>query len=129
GRSRAELPVAGLALALAIGTKLTALFATPVLLLLALVLLRNRQRAQFAAASAIAFVAVAAPVYAMNLRDYGTPLGPRSVRSDFEALSHLERWRERSDESFIVSSTFPARSTDHLQCQSSSTHRHTCRSR
>jgi Glycosyltransferase family 87 len=73
GRERRELPLAGLAVALALGTKLTAFFALPVLALMALLLLPVRRVAELAAWSALAFAAVGAYGYALNLAETGTP--------------------------------------------------------
>lgn len=84
-RDRHEIVLAALALALALGTKLTGFFAAPIVLLLALATLPRRQLALFAAALVVGFAVVASPVYAMNIRDYGDPLGPSSLRRPFEA--------------------------------------------
>ena len=74
GRSRRELPLAGLALALALGTKPTAVFALPVLGLVALAVFPRRRLLELAAWSAAAFVAVGAYGYARNFHETGHPL-------------------------------------------------------
>lgn len=83
GRSRRELPLAALALALAVGTKPTAVFALPVLGLLALALLPRRRLLELAAWSAAAFVAVGGYGYARNLHETGhaLPSGPEFASS------------------------------------------------
>jgi Dolichyl-phosphate-mannose-protein mannosyltransferase len=85
GRNRVEIALAGLAIALALGTKLTAVFAGPVLLLLAFALLPRRLIVTFVLAVVVAFAALASPGYARNLRDYGSPFGPPSVLTKWEA--------------------------------------------
>jgi hypothetical protein len=79
GRNRMETTLAGLAFALALGTKLTAIFAGPVLLLLALALLPRRLILTFVLAAVVAFGALASVGYARNVRDYGSPFGPPSL--------------------------------------------------
>jgi hypothetical protein len=74
GRSRRELPLVALALALAVGTKTTALFAFPALALVAFAMLPRRRVLELAAWSAAAFIAVGASGYALNLRETGHPL-------------------------------------------------------
>jgi hypothetical protein len=74
---RTELGLAGLAIGLALGTKLTAYLALPTLALLALVSLPWRRLAALATATVAGFVAVAAYVYVQNLRYAGDPLGRR----------------------------------------------------
>jgi Glycosyltransferase family 87 len=78
-----NVPLAALALGLALGTKLTALYALPVLVLLAAATLPRRRLVALAGASAIAFAAVGSLVYVENVvHGYG-PLGPKSVRVPF----------------------------------------------
>ena len=78
GREGAELPLAGLAIGLAVGTKLTALFAFPLLALIAVALLPRRRAAELAAWSALGFALVGAYGYALNLVETGSPLGDES---------------------------------------------------
>jgi hypothetical protein len=85
GKTQRESLLAALALALAVGTKLTGIWAVPVVLLVALGALPRRQVVQLAAATAVAFVFVASPVYAANERDYGSLLGPPSTHSKWES--------------------------------------------
>jgi hypothetical protein len=85
GRSRVEIGLAALAIALALGTKLTAIFAAPILLLLAIALLSRRQIVTFVFAAVVAFTAFASPGYARNIREYGSPIGPPSVLTRWEA--------------------------------------------
>lgn len=85
GRGRIEVMLAGLAIALAVGTKLTAVFAAPALLLFALALLPRRQIVTLFGALVIAFAGFASAGYARNLREYGTLVGPPSVLTRWEA--------------------------------------------
>lgn len=85
GGRRSDLLLAGLAFGLAAGTKPTAALAAPILFVLAAVVLRRKQLATFAAAVAVAFVVVASPVYAANIRDYGNLLGPPSTHAAYQA--------------------------------------------
>ena len=75
GKERRELPLAALALGLAVGTKLTALFALPTLAILALVVLSRRRVLEFAICTVLAFSVVGAWAYADNLIQTGRPLG------------------------------------------------------
>ncbi|MGH3131658.1 MAG: glycosyltransferase 87 family protein, partial [Gaiellaceae bacterium] len=75
GRSRVDLALAGLAVGLALGTKLTAVFALPVLALLALATLPRRRLVALAAAAAVSFAALGSWVYAANVIHTGHPLG------------------------------------------------------
>ena len=75
GRSTREVLLAAGALGIALGTKLTAVFALPCLVLVALLVLPRRQRLVAAAAAATAFVAFAAPTYIANATHTGTLLG------------------------------------------------------
>jgi hypothetical protein len=81
GRTRVDVVFAGLALGLALGTKFTAVYALPVLALIALFSLRPRRIVELAAACAFAFAAVGSLVYAENVVHSGDPLGPMSVRA------------------------------------------------
>ncbi|MGH3131888.1 MAG: hypothetical protein ACRDNX_13820, partial [Gaiellaceae bacterium] len=69
-----DLALAGLAVGLALGTKLTAVFALPVLALLALATLPRRRLALLAATSACAFAAVGSWGYVANVLHEGRPL-------------------------------------------------------
>ena len=75
GRSRTEVMLAGLALALALGTKLTAMYAVPVLLGLAVATLPRRRLAECVAAAVGAFAVFGAYGYVLNLVETGSPLG------------------------------------------------------
>lgn len=75
GGGRRELPVAALALGLGIGTKLTALFVVPVLLVFALFLLPRRRLAELALCVAVAVAAFGSFGYVSNLRHTGSVLG------------------------------------------------------
>jgi Dolichyl-phosphate-mannose-protein mannosyltransferase len=68
GRTLRECSLAGLALGLALGTKFSGIWAFPVVALIALGALPRRQVVRFAAATALAFVFLASPVYAANLK-------------------------------------------------------------
>lgn len=73
------LPLAGMAVGLAIGTKTTALLALPILALLALVVLREwRPRAQLAAFALAGAVFFGVYGYALNVAETGSPLGTRT---------------------------------------------------
>jgi hypothetical protein len=81
GRSKREHALAGAAVGLALGTKLTALYALPLLALLALCTMRPRRLLLLAGATAVAFAALGSLVYVENVLHYGSPLGPASARS------------------------------------------------
>jgi hypothetical protein len=66
GRRRAELAFAGLAVGLALGTKLTAVFALPLLALLAIAVLSPRRLAALAAATAVAFTLFGSVFFVLN---------------------------------------------------------------
>ena len=70
-----ELVLAGSAVGLALGTKLTAVLALPVIALLALARLRGRQLAACAAALALGFAAFGAYAYVQSARQTGGVLG------------------------------------------------------
>jgi 4-amino-4-deoxy-L-arabinose transferase-like glycosyltransferase len=82
-RSRTGAALAGLAVALALGTKLTSAFALPLLLALAAVSLPRRRLAEWAGAAVAAFVLVGLYGYALNLANTGHVLGDPSA---YEAL-------------------------------------------
>ena len=84
GRSRAEVALAGLALALALGTKLTVVLALPALALLALVAGGTRRLLAAAAATAAAFVLVGSYGYLVNLVHTGSPFGDAAEVSDLQ---------------------------------------------
>jgi 4-amino-4-deoxy-L-arabinose transferase-like glycosyltransferase len=75
GRSRAETAVAGLAVGLAAGTKLTFLYAIPPLAAVALLALPRRRLARLAVASLAGFALVGMYAYAQNLAETGRPQG------------------------------------------------------
>ena len=83
GRSRAEVVLAGLAIALALGTKLTAVYAVPLLVGLALATLPRRRLAEGVAAAVVAFAAVGAYGYLLNLAETGSPLGDSSATEPY----------------------------------------------
>jgi dolichyl-phosphate-mannose-protein mannosyltransferase len=66
GRSSTELMFAGLAVGLAVGTKLTVIFAAPALVIIALAALSRRQVAQLAASTLVGLALVGAYGYALN---------------------------------------------------------------
>jgi hypothetical protein len=73
--ARPELALAGLAVGLALGTKVSAWLALPVLGVLALASLRPRALAFAAAAAGAATLAYAGPFLALNLAHTGKPFG------------------------------------------------------
>jgi hypothetical protein len=73
GRERRELPLAALAVALGIGTKLTAFFALPFLLLLAILVLPRRLVAEMVVAGLAAIGLFGAYGYVLNWVEEGTP--------------------------------------------------------
>jgi 4-amino-4-deoxy-L-arabinose transferase-like glycosyltransferase len=75
GRERGELPLAALAVALAVGTKVTAFFALPLLVVAAALLLPRRRAVELAVWSAIAFFGFGAFSYVENTIHTGHPLG------------------------------------------------------
>ena len=79
GRSRVEVVLAGLALGLALGTKLTAAYAIPILLALAITSLSRRRLVECVAAAATAFVLVGSYGYVLNIVETGRPLGDPAV--------------------------------------------------
>jgi hypothetical protein len=83
GRNRREFPLAALALALALGTKLTAVWILPFLLLAAIVVLPRRRFVELAAWSAAAFVAVGSFIYVLNAVETGNPVGARAALGGF----------------------------------------------
>ena len=83
GRSRTEVMLAGLALALALGTKLTAMYAVPVLLGLAVATLPRRRLAECVAAAVGAFAVFGAYGYVLNLVETGSPLGDPSATEPY----------------------------------------------
>ena len=84
GRERRELPIAALALGLAVGTKLTALFILPVLVLFALLLLPRRRLAELAVCTAVAFAAFGSFGYISNLRHTGSVFGASAEVESFK---------------------------------------------
>lgn len=75
GRTRAELVLAGLALGLAAGTKLTFLYAVPPLLAIGLLALPRRRLLELCAAGLAAFALVGMYAYAQNVVESGRPQG------------------------------------------------------
>lgn len=74
-RERPDVWLAGLALGLALGTKLTVVFALPALAVIAIASLRGRAMVAAAGAAAIGFAVVGSGAYVRNLVDAGTPIG------------------------------------------------------
>jgi 4-amino-4-deoxy-L-arabinose transferase-like glycosyltransferase len=85
-RDRADPWLGGLAVGLALGTKLSAIFALPVLLLFALTSLRGRALATAVAAATVAFLAFGSFVYARNLFESGGPVGTFSDPKQWRAV-------------------------------------------
>jgi 4-amino-4-deoxy-L-arabinose transferase-like glycosyltransferase len=75
GGERRELPLAALAAALAIGTKLTGLLALPLMVVAALLLLPRRRLAELAVWGVLAFVGFGAFWYVLNTVQTHHPLG------------------------------------------------------
>ena len=84
GRTRVDVLLAGASLGLALGTKLTALYALPVLAVVAFSVLPRRRLVELAAAGAVATAALGGFVYVSNAIHDGSPLGPASVREPFK---------------------------------------------
>ena len=82
-RTAPAVVLAALACALALGTKVTAVLALPILGALALVLLPRRQLAVAAAASIAGFAVVGAAGYARNAVETGDPLGSGTAQSGY----------------------------------------------
>jgi 4-amino-4-deoxy-L-arabinose transferase-like glycosyltransferase len=85
GRERRELPLAGLAAALAVGTKLTGVLALPLLVLAAVLLLPRRRIVELAAAGAVAFLGFGAFWYVENAVRTDHPLGVVPEADSFRA--------------------------------------------
>jgi 4-amino-4-deoxy-L-arabinose transferase-like glycosyltransferase len=75
GRTRVETVLAGLALGLAAGTKLTFLYAIPPLVAIALLALPRRRLAELCAAAVVGFALLGAYGYVQNLAETGRPQG------------------------------------------------------
>jgi hypothetical protein len=75
GRTRAETALAGIALGLAAGTKLTFLYAVPVLVAIALIALPRRRLAELCAAALAGFALVGMYGYVQNVVETGRPQG------------------------------------------------------
>jgi len=75
GRTRVETVLAGLALGLAAGTKLTFLYAIPPLLAIGLVALPRRRLAELCAAAVAGFALLGMYGYAQNVVETGRPQG------------------------------------------------------
>ena len=84
GRSRREALLAALAYGLALGTKPTALYALPLLLLLVIATLQRRRIAELVAATAVAFAGFGSLFYVEDALKYGSPLGPSSELAAFQ---------------------------------------------
>ncbi|HSX21931.1 MAG TPA: glycosyltransferase 87 family protein, partial [Gaiellaceae bacterium] len=75
GRTRAETALAGIALGLAAGTKLTFLYAIPPLVVIGLLCVPRRRLAELCAAAVAGFVLVGMYAYVQNLAETGRPQG------------------------------------------------------
>ena len=75
GRTRAETALAGIALGLAAGTKLTFLYAVPVLVVAGLLMLPRRRLAELVCAAAAGFAVFGMYGYVQNLVETGRPQG------------------------------------------------------
>jgi hypothetical protein len=75
GRTRGEAALAGIALALAAGTKLSFLYAVPALLAIGLLALPRRRLAEVAVAAAAGFALVGMYAYVQNIAETGRPQG------------------------------------------------------
>ncbi len=75
GRTRAETALAGLALGLAAGTKLTFLYAVPVLVAIGLLMLPRRRLVELCCAAAAGFALVGMYGYVQNIVETGRPQG------------------------------------------------------
>jgi hypothetical protein len=75
GRTRAETALAGIALGLAAGTKLTFLYAVPVLVAIALLALPRRRIVELCVAAVAGFALVGMYGYVQNLVETGRPQG------------------------------------------------------
>jgi hypothetical protein len=84
GRERRELPLAAVALALALGTKLTTIWVLPFLVLAGVALLSRRRFVELAGWSAAAFLALGAFPYALNAVETGNPIGSRDALGGFQ---------------------------------------------
>ena len=82
GRSRAETALAGLALGLAAGTKLTFLYALPALVVIGLLALPRRRLAELSVAAVLGFAFVGMYAYVQNLVETGRPQGTAHEVSD-----------------------------------------------
>jgi hypothetical protein len=83
GRSRSEQLLGAVALGVALGTKFTAVYALPLLGLLALSVLPRRRLLEFVGAAAAALALLGSAVYVQNVIHYGTPLGSSADRAEF----------------------------------------------
>jgi hypothetical protein len=75
GRARAETALAGIALGLAAGTKLTFLYALPVLLVIGVLALPRRRLVELSCAAVAGFVALGMFGYVQNIVETGRPQG------------------------------------------------------
>jgi hypothetical protein len=81
GSTRRELALAGVALGLAAGTKFTALFALPVVVVFAVLALPRRRAAELAVWTLLGVAVLGAYAYVQNAIETGSPLG-RTRQSD-----------------------------------------------
>ena len=85
GRTRIELTFAGLAVGLALGTKLTAVFALPILALLAVAVLPRRRLAELATATVVAFALFGSVFFVLNEVHTHRLAGDPSATQRFQA--------------------------------------------
>jgi hypothetical protein len=91
GAQRRELPIVAVALGLALGTKLTALFALPLLAIVAVVLLPRRRLVELSLCVAIAFAAFGSFGYVSNLRHTGSVFGASAEVESFRATMTVKQ--------------------------------------
>jgi 4-amino-4-deoxy-L-arabinose transferase-like glycosyltransferase len=90
GRTRADVALAGLALGLALGTKLTVALALPTLALLALAAGGLPRLARSAGATAVALLLVGSYGYVLNLVHTGSPLGDAAENTTLQPERTLD---------------------------------------
>lgn len=105
GRGHAELLPAGLAIGLAVGTKLTALFALPLLVLLALAAVPRRRLPALAAYALVGITLVGAQSYVRNLVETRTCSAELRKRPRCDRPSSPRSRRRPSPASSTASST------------------------
>jgi dolichyl-phosphate-mannose-protein mannosyltransferase len=89
-RERHSLPIAAAALGLAVGTKLTAIFALPALAVVLAVAVPRRDRRRFALLVVAGIALLGSFGYVLNVVHAGSPLGPSSATSAWRPASVLD---------------------------------------